>query len=34
MKKAPPDMSNHAWLEQFMSGTSADTKAPAFRPML
>ena len=34
MKKPSSDMSNHAWLEKFMSGTSADTKAPAFRPVL
>ena len=33
MKKPPPDMSHDAWLEKFMSGTSAETKAPAFRPM-
>lgn len=33
MKKPAPDMSNHAWLEKFMAGTSADTKAPAFRPV-
>ena len=30
MKK--PGNANDAWLEKFMSGTSAETKAPAFRP--
>ena len=33
MKKPAPDMSNDAWLEKFMAGTSADTKTPAFRPV-
>lgn len=33
MKKPAPDISNEAWLEKFMSGTSAETKPPAFRPM-
>ena len=31
MKKQIPSNPNDAWLEQFMLGTSADTKTPAFR---
>ena len=32
MKKPAPDISTDAWLERFFSGTSAETKVPAFRP--
>jgi hypothetical protein len=33
MKKSTTSNANDAWLEKFMSGTSADTKVPAFRPI-
>jgi hypothetical protein len=33
MKKPATNTSKDAWLETFMSGTSAETKPPAFRPM-
>jgi hypothetical protein len=32
MKKPARGTSNDAWLEKFFLGTSAETKAPAFRP--
>ena len=32
MKKPAAGISNDAWLERFFSGTSAETKPPAFRP--
>jgi hypothetical protein len=32
MKKPAPGTSNDAWLERFMSGTTSETKTPAFRP--
>lgn len=32
MTKPTRGSSNDAWLEKFFSGTSADTKVPAFRP--
>ena len=32
MKKPAPDKSDDAWLEQFMAGTSFETRTPAFRP--
>ena len=33
MKKPTLGSSNDAWLEKFISGTTAQTNAPAFRPI-